>query len=147
MTLVCDKFVAFSPSGHLVVAGTQHNHIFVGPSDFGGITTSGPYPTKANAGELNKWICLSIHWNVHAGANKTNVLCNGNKLCGFTARTSSGYNQMIFGDLNPNGIAGLNCSIAFLHYTRKKLVLKQRLGYIIMCYVKIGITSTMIQLH
>ena len=130
-----DTFVAFSPSGHLVVAGTQQNHIVVGPSDFGGITTSGQYPAKANAGELNNWMCSSIHWNVPAGANKSNVWCNGKKLCDFTARTSSGSNQMTFGDLNPNVIAGLNGSIAFFALYKERVIPEPeiRLHHYVLC--------------
>ena len=131
-----DKFVAFSPSSHLVVAGTQHNHIVVGPSDFGGITTSGPYPTKANAGDLNKWCCLSIHWNVPAGVTKSSVWYNGKKLCDFTARTSAGSNQMTFGDLNPNGIAGLNGSIAFFALYKERVIPEPeiRLHHYVLCH-------------
>ena len=72
-----DKFVAFSPTGELFVSGTTGDHIVVGANNYNGKNPLGPYQNKANAGELNKWICLSIHWNVPAGANKSSVWCNG----------------------------------------------------------------------
>ena len=138
-----DKFVAFSPAGELVVAGTKNDHIVAGASSFNGKNPLGPYQNKANAGELNKWICLSIHWNVPAGANKSSVWCNGKKLCDFTARTSIGSNQMTFGDLNPTGIAGLDGSIAFFALYKERVISMLILNFITMCYVEIGITLIM----
>jgi len=108
-----DKFIAFSPTGELAVAGTTNQYIIIGPKSFDNKKPIANYQTKANAGELNKWCCLSIHWNVPAGANKSSVWCNGKKLADFTARTSPGLNNMTFGDVNPNGYAGFNGSIAF----------------------------------
>ena len=59
---------------------------------------------------------------MHAGTNKSSVWCNGKKLCDFTARTASGSNQMTFRDLNPNGIAELNGSIAsFALYKEREI--------------------------
>ena len=117
-----DKFVAFSPTTELVVSGTNGDHIVVGANNYNGKNPLGPYQNKANAGDLNKWICLSIHWNVPAGANKSSVWCNGKKLCDFTARTSVGSNQMTFGDLNPTGIAGLDGSIAFFGLYKERVI-------------------------
>ena len=108
-----DKFVAFSPNGELVISGTPNQHIVIGQKAFNGKNAIAPYQSKANAGELNKWICLSIHWDVPGGNNASEVWCNGKKLANFTARTSAGSNTMTFGDLNPSGIAGLKGDIAF----------------------------------
>ena len=108
-----DKFIAFSSTGHLLVSGTINQHIVIGPSSFNSKNATAPYQSKANAGELNKWICLSIHWDVPGGNNASETWCNGKKLANFKARTSSGSNQMTFGDLNPSGIAGLKGDIAF----------------------------------
>ena len=108
-----DKFVAFSPNGELAVSGTTNQHIVIGPKAFNGKNAIAPYQSKANAGELNKWICLSIHWDVPGGNNASEVWCNGKKLANFTARTSKGSTKMTFGDLNPSGIAGLKGDIAF----------------------------------
>ena len=117
-----DKFVAFGPSEDLVVSGTTNDHIIIGVNNVGSKTAIAPYQTKANASELNKWCCLSIHWNVPAGANKSTVWCNRKKLCDFTATTSPGSNQMTFGDLNPSGIAGLDGSIAFFGLYKEKVI-------------------------
>ena len=106
-----DKFVAYNPlnSNSLVISGTTNQkRIEVIGSD---------WKTKANASELNKWCCLSIHWDVPAGAKKSSCWVNGKKVNFFTARTSPGSTQMTFRDLNPNGGAGLNGHIQlFLLY-------------------------------
>ena len=105
-----DKFVAFNPlaSNSLIISGTKNQKIEVGGND---------WQTKANASDLNKWCCLSIHWDVPAGANKSSCWVNGKKVKNFTSRTSQGSTQMTFGDLDPNGIAGLNGDIQlFLLY-------------------------------
>ena len=117
-----DKFVAFGPSGDLVLSGTTNDYIVIGPNSVNGVTPISPYLSEANAGELNKWCCLSIHWNVPAGVNKSSVWCNGKKLCDFTARTSAGSNQMTFGDLNPGGTAGLDGSIAFFGLYKERVI-------------------------
>ena len=108
-----DKFVTFSPTGELVISGTPNQHIVIGRKAFNGKNAIAPYQSKANAGELNKWICLSIHWDVPGGNNASETWCNGKKLANFTARTSQGSTKMTFGDLNPSGIAGLKGDIAF----------------------------------
>ena len=108
-----DKFVAFSPTGELLVSGATNQHIVIGPNSFNSKNVTAPYQSKANAGELNKWICLSIHWDVPGGNNASETWCNGKKLANFTARTSQGSTNMTFGDLNPSGIAGLKGDIAF----------------------------------
>ena len=108
-----DKFVTFSPNGELVVSGTTNGHIVIGQKAFNGKNAIAPYQSKANAGKLNKWICLSIHWDVPGGKNTSETWCNGKKLANFTARTSAGSKTMTFGDLNPSGIAGLKGDIAF----------------------------------
>ena len=108
-----DKFIAFSPTGHLLVSGTTDQHIVIGSSSFNNKNATASYQSKANAGELNKWICLSIHWDVPGGNNASETWCNGKKLANFTARTSQGSTNMTFGDLNTSGIAGLKGDIAF----------------------------------
>ena len=101
-----DKFVAFNKTTNgLMISGTQGNFIEVGRNH---------WKNKANASVLNKWHCLSIHWDVPAGANGSSCWVNGKKLGTFQARSSSGSNQMTFGDLNPNGRAGLKGDIQFI---------------------------------
>ena len=116
-----DKFVSFNPknNNNLIISGTQNQKIEVGRND---------WQTKANATELNKWCCMSIHWDVPAGANKSSCWVNGKKVKAFTARTSPGSTRMTFGDLDPNGVAGLNGDIQlFLLYKgwgMTKLIIK-----------------------
>ena len=106
-----DKFVSFNPlsSNSLIISGTTNQkRVEVGGND---------WKTKANASELNKWCCLSIHWDVPAGAKKSSCWVNGKKVKNFTSRTSQGSTQMTFGDLDPNGLAGLKGDIQlFLLY-------------------------------
>ena len=115
-----DKFIAFSTHGDLIVSGTVNDHIVVGQNTTNGRQVIAPYKTKANAGELNKWICLSVHWNIPSETSY--VYCNGKKLTNFSARTSVGSTQMTFGDLNPSGIAPFYGKIAcFLLYKNKRM--------------------------
>ena len=130
-----DKFVTFSPNGELVVSGTTNDHIVIGQKAFNGKNAIAPYQSKAKASELNKWICLSIHWDVPGGNNASEVWCNGKKLANFTARTSQGSTKMIFGDLNPSGIAGLKGDIAFfcLYKGRKLSESTMKLHHHVLC--------------
>ena len=103
-----DKFVSFNPSGQLIISGTVGQKITISGND---------WQTNANASDLNKWHCMSIHWDVPAGAKNSSCWVNGKKVKAFQARTSAGSNQMTFGDLDPNGVAGLNGDIQlFLLY-------------------------------
>lgn len=72
----------------------------------------GNYPSNANAGELNKWISLSIHWNVPDGAEGSYVYCNGKNIGNFTAVNRIGFNYLAFGDINTSGVVNLDDDIA-----------------------------------
>ena len=102
-----DKFVGFSSNGDLVVSGTTNNYIIIGSNPIQTKQPIAPYKTKANAGETNKWICLSIHWDNYttpaAGASK--VYCNGQKLTDFQSRSSVGYTKMTFSNISASGVA------------------------------------------
>ena len=111
-----DKFVVFDPtnSNAMRISGVQ------GASTVD--LTSSDWQTKADASVLNKWICLSVHWDVPAGAAKSSCWVNGKKVKTFRAATSAGATQMTFGDFGTNGIAGLNGDIQmFLLYKRFSL--------------------------
>ena len=114
-----DKFDCFGQNGTngaetLMIAGVNGPDVnLVGPSSYYGYSVLNGYKTNANAGELNKWICLSIHWDVPGGSNKSSVWYNNQQLGSFTPKTSPGSTQMTFGDINPGGIAPLDVSIAF----------------------------------
>ena len=114
-----DKFVCFGKNGtngeeSLMIAGINGaDAVIIGPHRISGYNPISDYKINANAGELNKWICLSIHWDVPGGSNKSSVWCNNQQLALFTAGTSPGSTQMTFGDIDPGGIAPLDGSIAF----------------------------------
>ena len=62
-----DKFLVYKP--------TTHNLLISGIQNAGNVlVTSSDWKTKADASELNKWICLSCHWNVPEGENGSSPL-------------------------------------------------------------------------
>ena len=81
-----DKFLAFGHNGDLIVSATTNDYIVIGQNSVNGRSPIAPYKTKANADELNKFIWLSVHWNIPTEVSY--VYCNGQKLCNFTSRTS-----------------------------------------------------------
>ena len=102
------------------MSGTVNDHIVIGQNIINGRTPIADYQSKANAGEIGKWICLSVHWNIPTETSF--VYTNGKKLVDFTSRTSQGSKIMTFGDLNPSGIAPFNGKIAsFLLYKNKRM--------------------------
>ena len=77
---------------------------------------------KADPAGLNKWIVLSVHWDVPSGAEKSSCWVSGKKLKSFQAKSSTGNMKMVFGDLNPISIAALKGNIQmFLLYKRFSL--------------------------
>ena len=97
-----DKFVVFDPknSNAMRISGVLG-------ADTVDLTSS-DWQTKVDASVLNKWICLSVHWDVPGGTNGSSCWVNGKNVKTFGAATSTGSNQMTFKDLNPRGIAGLD---------------------------------------
>ena len=76
-----DWFVGFSETKDLVVANEVGTFFKVG-DDTGAIA---PFKNNANAGEVNKWCSLSVHWNGNSPqTNKSSVFCNGKKLTNST---------------------------------------------------------------
>ena len=60
-------FVSFcADSGDLVVSGSVGDFIVIGGAIVNSKSPIANYPSGANAGELNKWIVLSIQWIVDA---------------------------------------------------------------------------------
>ena len=116
-----DAFVSFSPQGDLIVSKSTNDHIVIGQNVTNGRSPIADYQSKANAGEINKWNCLSVHWNIPSETSF--VYSNGKKLAEFTSRSSIGSPQMTFADLNPNGIAPFYGKYAcFLLYKNKRMV-------------------------
>ena len=132
------KFIAYKPTNNLLISGVHGtNNVEV---------TSSDWQTKADASVLNKWHCLSVHWDVPAGANKSSCWVNGKKVKTFRAKTSPGSNTLVFGDLDPGKLAPLNGDIQlFLLYkgwNMDELIIKahhkmicERYGWIILQYL------------
>ena len=80
--------------------------------------TSSEYQAKATLSDLNKWHCVSIHWEAKRGAGgKRFVWANGKKLKSFTAASSLGATTMVFGDINPTKTVPLDGDVQmFLLY-------------------------------
>ena len=115
-----DKFVSFlpPPNSDLVVS-YGGNYATIGPTVLS--RSIGIYKKKANCSDLNKWICLSIHWNQSAETNGSFVCCNGQKMGSFTTTTTTGSSRMIIGDINLTGVAPLKGDIAMFILYRHKM--------------------------
>ena len=87
------RFFSFSPQGDLMVSGTTNDHIVIGQNTTNGRSPISDYQSKANAGQHNKWICLSVHWNLVT--EMSYVYCNGEKLCDFTSKTYNSPGDVI----------------------------------------------------
>ena len=73
-----DKFISFVPSGDIIISATTNDHIVIGQNAVNGRSAIAAYQTKANCGEFNEWICLSVHWNLHSETSY--VYCNDKNL-------------------------------------------------------------------
>ena len=78
-----NKFIGLVP-GNLIVSGTVNNVINIGANNVHGHQPYASFKPKANPSDLNKWICLSVHWNIVS--EPSYVFCNGQKLCEFQSR-------------------------------------------------------------
>ena len=103
-----DKFIAFAPNSDLVVSGDKNSFNLIGTNHISGKYPIAAFKTKANAGELNKWICLSVHWDNHTTpvGNNSSVYCNGKKLANLESKATIGSTQMTLGDINSTTGAG-----------------------------------------
>ena len=114
------KFISFSHYGDLIISSTVNDMTVIGKNTTNGRTPIADYQTKADAGESNKWICLSCHWNIPTETSY--VYCNGKKIAEFKSLSRIGSTKMTFGDINPSGKAGLNGSISnFILYKNRRL--------------------------
>ena len=103
------KYITFNTRGQLIFSGVS------GPN----IITS--YPSNANAGELNSYKILSVHWNLPTEKNKSYIYCNGKKIINFTSNSTTGENTTTIGDLSSILRAPLNGNIAFFSFYNKNL--------------------------
>ena len=65
-----DKFVCFAnpTTRELIIGGASNDFIVIGGNNANHKSPLAAYQTKANAGDLNKWICLSIHWDIYSSS-------------------------------------------------------------------------------
>ena len=94
-----NKVVSFLITKDLLIS-YRENYLRTGPTASGRAKNVVSYKNKANAGEFNKRICLSVHYDVDGGNDASSVYCNGQKLYLI--------NKQTFGDLSPNGIPELD---------------------------------------
>ena len=112
-----DKFVAYSGS-NLVVSGASlvNKSVYVGPaSSLQSFLKLGDY-SENDLGELNKWHCLSVHWDNKSSpkTEKSKIYWNKKHIGDFTADNRLGASITIFGGLDAStDIAPLNGNIAF----------------------------------
>ena len=112
-----DKFVAYSGS-NLVVSGASlvNKSVYVGPaSSLQSFLKLGDY-SENDLGELNKWHCLSVHWDNKSSpkTEKSKIYWNKKHIGDFTTDNCLGASITIFGGLDAStDIAPLNGNIAF----------------------------------
>ena len=128
-----DKFIAFAnpTTRDLVVSGDSKEFIVIGGNNANHRSPLAAFQTKANAGDLNKWICLSVHWDSDISTtNQSSVWCNGKKLCNFTARSVTGNVKLTLGDIKNSNNSPLDGSIIFFSVLKyKKMIAKEILFY------------------
>ena len=118
-----DKYVSYY-NKNFVISGCNVDCVYIGDDQAVQHFTRLTDYEGNHLNDLNKWHCLSIHWdNISSdNTNKSSVYHNKNLLGNFTSnKNSSGSNTTVFAGLNPNNnIGNLNGCIAFfgvyLHY-------------------------------
>ena len=128
-----DKFVCFAnpTTRELIIGGDSGDYIVIGGHNANHKSPIAAYQTKANAGVLNKWICLSIHWDMDTAPvnNESSVYCNGEKLTSFTAKTSTGDTNLTLGDITVNLKAPFDGSIFFFSVLKYQKMSHQEIAF------------------
>ena len=112
-----DKFIAHSGS-NLVVSGADSANkcVYIGPAaSLQSFSKLDDY-SENDLGELNKWHCLSVHWDNKSSpkTEKSKIYWNSKHIGDFTAGNRVGANTTVFGGLDAaNNVAPLNGNIAF----------------------------------
>ena len=93
-----DRFVGFSTIGDLVISNSTNTFMRIGAAN----DAVAPFKNKANAGLLNKWYSLSVHWydDGSSRTNKSSVYCNRVKLTNFTSTGLQLNKKMVIGALS-----------------------------------------------
>ena len=107
-----------SPGGELIISGDSSDFLVIGANASTHKSPIAPYKTKANASDLNEWICLSVHWDMDSSpsTNKSSIYCNGKILTSFTSKTVSGDVKLSLGDLKNSNTLPLNRTISFFQF-------------------------------
>ena len=117
----------------MVISGDSSNFfICIGSNNANHKGPIAPYQSKANAGALNKWVCLSIHWDMYTtpNNNESSVYCNGKKLTSFTSKTVSGDTTLTIGDIKNGTNSPFDGSISFFSILKhEKMTEKEILFY------------------
>ena len=110
-----DKFVCFSSLKSLIISGINQEFIVIGANSANFKAPLASFKSKADAGELNKWICLSVHWDTDSSplTDQSSVYCNGKLLQVFTSRSRTGNTKLVIGDLKNDVFAPLDGNIIF----------------------------------
>ena len=129
-----DKFACFAnpTTRELIVEGGDDDFIVIGGNNANHKSPISAFKSKANAGNLNKWICLSIHWDMGPSpvTNESSVYCNGKKLTAFTAKNTTGDTKLTLGNIKNSDTSPLDGSIFFFSVLKyKKMVEKEILFY------------------
>ena len=124
-----DKFLAFANSGDLIVSNDTNNFCVIGSGSYQGKFPIAAYKTKANAGTLNKWICLSCHWDndTTPAGNNSSVFCNRKKLANFKSKVTSGSTQTALGDISTTTNTPLDGNIIFFSILKYKKMTDQEI--------------------
>ena len=129
-----DKFVCFvnPTTREFIVSGDSQNYIVIGGNNANNKSPIADYKSKANTGDLNKWICLSVHWDMGSSpfSNESSVYCNGKKLRSFTSKTTTGDVKLTLGNIKNSDISPFDRSIIFFSVLKyEKMTEKEILFY------------------
>ena len=99
----------------MTISGDNGDFIVIGSNSANHKFPHAAFLAKANASDLNKWICFSVHWDMRSSqnTNESCVYCNGEKFATFTGKTVSGDTKLSLGDIKNNTNSPLDGSIAF----------------------------------
>ena len=130
-----DKFITFANSStrEMIVGGVNSSfHWFViGGNKANHRIPYAAYKTKANAGEINKWMCLSIHWDNYTTpkTNESFIYCNGKQICHFESVTTTGDVKLSLGNIKNDNNGPLNGSIIFFSVLKYQKMTQEEIKF------------------
>ena len=131
-----DKFICFANTvgtiKSMIISGLESDWQVIGSDSYNYKYPYAAYKTKAKAGELNKWVCLSIHWDNYTTpkTQESKLYINGQEICYFKSIDKTGDVKLILGDLKNSSYFPLDGSIAFFSVLKyQKMTNKEILTY------------------